>query len=139
MTRTIRLHQLADYFPVISPLAPIADNANFPLLLGKNLQNRLITLALGLGAIDAHFDLTCREPTLVSRSERGKQIRTVISGPEWQWHKALDQYAAIYDEDERAGLYRYLNSHQMAHLERRREAMARRSTRQFDTLMLMAA
>ena len=139
MTRTIRLHQLADYFPVTSQTAPVAANANFPLRLGNNLQNRLITLALGLGAIDARFDPTCPEPTLVARPERGKEIRMVISGPEWQWHKALDQYAAIYDEDERAGLYRYLNSHQMAHLERRREAMARRSTRQFDTLMLMAA
>jgi hypothetical protein len=139
MTRTIRLHELADYFPVTSQSAPMAANANFPLHLGKNLQNRLITLALGLGAIDARFDLTCREPTLVARSERGTEIRTVITGPEWQWHKALDQYAAIYDEDERAGLYRYLNSHQLAQLARRREPKVRRSTRHFDTLMLLAA
>jgi hypothetical protein len=139
MNSYIRLDQLADYFPVTSQSAPVAANANFPLRLGNNLQNRLITLALGLGAIDARFDPTCPEPTLVARPERGKAIRMVISGPEWQWHKALDQYAAIYDEDERAGLYRYLNSHQMAHLARRREAMARRPTRQFDTLMLMAA
>ena len=73
MTRTIRLHQLADYFPVTSQTSPVASNANFPLRLGHNLQNRLITLALGLGAIDARFDLACHEPTLVARTERGKR------------------------------------------------------------------
>lgn len=135
MTRIIRLHQLAEYFPITPLPAPII----FPLRLGNNLQNRLVTLALGLGAIDARFDLTCPEPTLVARPERGKEIRTVISGPEWEWHKALDQYAAIYDEDERAGLNRFLNSHQTAQLARRRQPTARRTTRHFDTLMLLAA
>jgi hypothetical protein len=139
MNRYIRLDQLADHFPVAPQLTPVAANTNLPLRLGKNLQNRLVTSALGLGAIDARLDFGCPEPTLVARSERGKEIRTVISGPEWKWHKALDPFAAIYDEDERAGLYRYLNSHQMAHLAMRRKPKARRTTRQFDTLTLMAA
>ncbi|WP_156179603.1 hypothetical protein [Bradyrhizobium sp. LTSPM299] len=139
MNSYIRLDQLADYFPATSQSAPVAANANFPLRLGNNLQNRLVTLVLGLGAIDARFDPTCNEPTLVARSSRGAEIRTVISGPEWQWHKALDQFAALYDEDERAGLYRYLNSHQMAHLARRRTPTVKGNTRQLDTLMLLAA
>jgi hypothetical protein len=135
MTRTIRLHQLEEYFPIAPAPVPVL----FPLRLGNNLQNRLITLALGLGAIDARFDLTCPEPTLIARPKRGKEIRTVISGPEWEWHKSLDQFAAIYDEDERAGLYRFLNSNQMAQLTRSREPTGRRTTRHFDTLMLLAA
>jgi hypothetical protein len=134
MTRIIRLHQLADYFPV----APLPAPATFPLLLANNLQNRLITLALGLGAIEARFDLTCAVPTLVVRSSRGNEIRTTITGAEWEWHKALDEFSSLYDEDERAGLNRFLGIRQTTPQSRGREPQARRVTN-FDALMLMAA
>jgi hypothetical protein len=138
MNRFIRLDHLADHFPVAPHSAPPAANT-FPLRLGSNLQNRLVTLALGLGARAARFDLTCPIPTLVVLPPQGKEIRTTITGAEWEWHAALDQFASLYDEDKRAGLNRFLGVRRHVPQAKSLQPETRSATRYFEQIMLLAA
>ena len=118
MTRTIRLNQLSEYFPTcqISPI--ITDTYNTPIHLGNDLQNRLVTFALGLGAVSARFDL---------------------SGTARDWHLALNEYADRYEENESAGLYRFLHIRRQTAEVKTPARSIRTDTRCFDHLQRMAA
>ena len=108
MTRTIRLHELSKYFPNC-PVSPIKSDTYYqPICLGRDLENRLITFALGFGAVSARIDLSGPAPVLVVTNPTREEIRTELTGTARDWHLALNEMDRLYNEDELAGLYRFL-------------------------------
>ena len=78
--------------------------------IGSDLQNSLVTFALGCGAISAHIDLAGETPILVTVAANGNKFQTTLTGRNAEWHAALNRMAAIYDENTCAGLLRFLGT-----------------------------
>jgi hypothetical protein len=108
MTRTIRLHELSKHFPNCQVLPVKSDTYSQPICLGRDLENRLITFALGFGALSARIDLSGRAPVLVTTNSTREERRTELTGTARDWHLALNEMDELYNEDELAGLYRTL-------------------------------
>jgi hypothetical protein len=109
MVRLTSLSQLKVYFPIrqLQAVAPRCRRQEL-LYVGRNLENRLITFALSNGARSAFLRQSDRTTMLVVCDGRGGKITTAITGTAAEWHQALDKLEATYDEDECAGLHRYL-------------------------------
>jgi hypothetical protein len=108
MTRTIRLHELSQYFPNCQVSSIQSDTYAPPAHLGRDLENRLITFALGFGALSARIDLSGPAPVLVTTNSTREERRTELTGAARDWHRALNEMDELYNEDELAGLHRFL-------------------------------
>jgi hypothetical protein len=108
MTRTIRLHELSKYFPICQVSSTKSDTSTPPVHLGRDLENRLITFALGFGALSARIDFSGSAPALVVTNSTRDEIRTELTGAARDWHRALNEMDDLYNEDELAGLHRFL-------------------------------
>jgi hypothetical protein len=139
MTKSCRLNELTKFFPLPKQPARAAASAELPLFLGSDLKNRLVTFALAHGAISAQFDLAGRDPVLVTVNRDGQPKRTPLTGRARDWHLALDQHARDEDEDECAGLYRFLHARQPALKRKTQWADIGADTHYFDLSQLSAA
>jgi hypothetical protein len=114
MTKHHRLSDLSHLFRSAPHSAAGQTQPEARLFLGNDLRNRLITFALGHGAISANIDISGQHPELVTVRVDGERNRIVLTGRARDWHLALDQHARDEEENERAGLHRFLGIGQPA-------------------------
>ncbi|WP_375413784.1 hypothetical protein [uncultured Bradyrhizobium sp.] len=139
MTKHYRLSDLSNLFRPTRGPSSDRTQPEARLFLGNDLRNRLITFALGHGAVSARFDMAGRHPELVTLRADGQEKRTVLTGRARDWHLALDQHARDEEESERAGLNRFLRIRQSAIKTKTQWSELGKGTRYFDLSQLTAA